>query len=79
MTEVFVIYREKKLSAVYSSEDDAFLDRARLEAMGYSEVRVQRVPVWTTNMIPTLDEAKARREYREELEDQAMKTMQERI
>jgi hypothetical protein len=44
--------------------------------MGYKEVRVQRVPVWTTNMIPSKEEAKARREAEE---DKAMQRMQECI
>jgi len=79
MTNVYVIHKEGKMSAVYSNEADAESDKVRLEEMGYKEVRVQRVPVWTTNMIPSKEEAKARREYREELEDQAMKRMQECI
>jgi lysophospholipid acyltransferase (LPLAT)-like uncharacterized protein len=79
MTNVYVIHKEGKMSAVYSNEADAEFDKVRLEEMGYKEVRVQRVPVWTTNMIPSKEEAKVRREYREELEDQAMKRMQECI
>jgi len=79
MTNVYVIHKEGKMSAVYSNEADAESDKVRLEEMGYKEVRVQRVPVWNTNMIPSKEEAKARREYREELEDQAMKRMQECI
>ncbi len=76
MTEVYVVYREKMLGAIYANERDAVLDKGRLEEMGYSEVRVQRVPVWTTNMIPTKEEAKARREAEE---DKAMQRMQECI
>jgi lysophospholipid acyltransferase (LPLAT)-like uncharacterized protein len=79
MTNVYVIHKEGKMSAVYSNEADAEYDKVRLEEMGYKEVRVQCVPVWSTNMIPSKEEAKARREYREELEDQAMKRMQECI
>tara|TARA_B100001059_G_C17686181_1_gene502444 strand:+ start:389 stop:619 length:231 start_codon:yes stop_codon:yes gene_type:complete len=76
MTNVYVIHKEGKMSAVYSNEADAEFDKVRLEEMGYKEVRVQRVPVWTTNMIPSKEEAKARREAEE---DNAMQRMQECI
>ena len=76
MTNVYVIHKEGKMSAVYSNESDAEFDKVRLEETGYKEARVQRVPVWTTNMIPSKEEAKARREAEE---DKAMKRMQECI
>lgn len=76
MTNVYVVHREGKMGAVYSNEADAEFDKVRLEEMGYKEVRVQRVPVWTTNMIPSKEEAEARREAEE---DKAMQRMQERI
>lgn len=76
MTNVYVIHKEGKMSAVYSNEEDAEFDKVRLEEMGYKEVRVQRVPVWNTNMIPSKEEAKARREAEE---DKAMQRMQECI
>ncbi len=76
MTEVYVMYRENKLVAVYSWSGPAQIDKERLEEMGYTDVRIQVVPVWTTNTIPTKEEARARREAEE---DEAMKRMQERI
>ncbi len=76
MTNVYVIYKEGKLSAIYANEADAEFDKGRLEEMGYKQVRVQNVPVWTTNMIPSKEEAKARREAEE---DKAMQRMQECI
>lgn len=76
MTNVYVIHKEGKMSAVYSQATDAHFDKGRLEEMGYKDVRVQRVPVWDTNMIPSKEEAKARREAEE---DNAMERMQECI
>lgn len=43
MSEVYVLYNGGKLRAAYASKAHAVLDRERLIAKGYKDVRVQDV------------------------------------
>ena len=52
LSEVFVLYNDGKLRAVYATKALAVLDRERLIGRGYKGVRVQEVQLQTQTREP---------------------------